>query len=49
MDEDVVLVTIQYRLGPLGFLSLQNDDIKVRLLSNPIYAMGHIKTKNDLF
>ena len=30
MDEDVVLVTIQYRLGPLGFLSLQNEDIKVR-------------------
>ena len=30
MDEEVVLVTIQYRLGPLGFLSLQNEDIKVR-------------------
>jgi carboxylesterase type B len=29
MDEDVVLVAVQYRLGPLGFLSLQNEDIKV--------------------
>ncbi|XP_014249629.1 fatty acyl-CoA hydrolase precursor, medium chain-like [Cimex lectularius] len=27
LEEDVVLVVIQYRLGPLGFLSLQNDDI----------------------
>lgn len=26
-DEGVVLVTVAYRLGVLGFLSLENDDI----------------------
>jgi carboxylesterase type B len=33
MDEDVVLVAVQYRLGPLGFLSLQNEDIKVQFIT----------------
>ncbi|CAH1389389.1 unnamed protein product [Nezara viridula] len=27
LEQDVVLVVTQYRLGPLGFLSFQNDDI----------------------
>ncbi|KAL1124776.1 hypothetical protein AAG570_001397 [Ranatra chinensis] len=27
LEKDIVLVVIQYRLGPLGFLSLQNEDI----------------------
>ena len=27
MDEDVVIVTINYRLGPLGFLSIGDDNI----------------------
>ncbi len=27
MDKDVVLVTVQYRLGPLGWMSLDTDDI----------------------
>ena len=27
VEEGVVLVTINYRLGPLGFLSLGNDTI----------------------
>ncbi|XP_034230889.1 glutactin-like isoform X2 [Thrips palmi] len=27
VDRDVVLVVIQYRLGPLGFLSLQSDSV----------------------
>lgn len=28
MDEDVVLITFQYRLGPLGFLNSADGDIK---------------------
>lgn len=31
MDEDVVLVTMNYRLGPLGFLNMENEDIQVIL------------------
>ena len=27
MDKDVVLVEVQYRLGPLGWLSLNTDEI----------------------
>lgn len=27
MDKDVVMVSVQYRLGPLGWLSLDTDDI----------------------
>ena len=27
MDKDVVLVEVQYRLGPLGWLSLHTDDV----------------------
>jgi len=27
MDQDVVLVTLHYRLGPLGFLNLGNEDV----------------------
>merc|ERR1719481_1560707 len=27
MDHDVILVTVNYRLGPLGFISLGNDTI----------------------
>ena len=27
LDHGVVLVTVNYRLGPFGFLSLENEDI----------------------
>jgi hypothetical protein len=37
MEEDVVLVTLQYRLGPLGFLSLNNEDIKVPWSFVPVW------------
>ena len=28
MDQDLILVSVSYRLGPLGFLTLENDVIE---------------------
>lgn len=60
LDEDIVLVTINYRLGPFGFLSLNtteysgNMGLKDQLLAlkwvnDNIHHFGGDKTKTTLF
>jgi len=44
MDENVVLVTLNYRLGPFGFLSTQDNVIKGNMgLKDQIMALKWIQ------
>ena len=42
MEEDVVLVTLHYRLGVLGFTSLENDNIQVERMRETIIRLTDI-------
>ena len=50
MDYNAVLVTINYRVGPLGFLTLQNDQMPGNLgLHDQILALQWVKKHIDKF
>lgn len=60
LDEDVILVTIQYRLGPLGFLALQypeysgnmglkDQQVGLRWVHENIHAFGGNREKITIY
>ncbi|XP_049838018.1 juvenile hormone esterase-like [Schistocerca gregaria] len=50
MDKGVLLVTFNYRLGSIGFLSLQNDDIPGNAgLKDQVFALQWVKRNNAAF
>ncbi|XP_055626036.1 glutactin-like isoform X2 [Toxorhynchites rutilus septentrionalis] len=50
LESDVVLVVIQYRLGPLGFLSFMNDKIRGNMgLLDQIAALEWVQQNIDHF
>ena len=50
MDQDVIIVAIQYRLGPLGFLSTENEEAPGNLgLRDQALALEWIKSEAENF
>ena len=50
MDYNAILVTVNYRLGPLGFLTLENDDMPGNLgLHDQILALQWVNDNIDRF
>ena len=50
MDYNAILVTVNYRLGPLGFLTLENDSMPGNLgLHDQILALQWVNDHIDKF
>ena len=50
MDHDVIVVSINYRVGPLAFLTLENDDMPGNLgLRDQVFALQWIQDNIQYF
>lgn len=50
LDEDIVLVTINYRLGPFGFLSLDTPEYSGNMgLKDQLTALKWVKENIEFF
>ncbi len=50
MDEDIVLVTLNYRLGPVGFLTFESEQAPGNLgLRDQVNSPGVTDSQNEYF
>lgn len=50
MDQDLILISVSYRLGPLGFLTLENDVIEGNMgMKDLVLALQWVKQNINAF